>query len=314
MKNEISSTPQPTFSISSTNSYEEDSDDRAAKNTACKKYRCRVILGLTTIVILISVLSVVAFLVTRRHPSASTVTSNNQSNSIRGNSTDKKNRTNHKHKTQNPKPTITLSDQVETVIRSAAWWWDGSESDNPDSYHSKAMEWLKQDIDFQNFTHKEKIASKTNEKLHRRWTTRYALACLYYSTNAVRHVYTQLDIGLGIIHPWKNNTNWLSHHTSECQWFGITCEQETKPSRRLGNTLSNGGGGDDDDDDDTHDQDSHLVVTKVELPNNRLTGSFPREVTLLSNLKTLDLYRNWIWNSGKEGNSWLGYLTSMEYL
>jgi hypothetical protein len=37
-------------------------------------------------------------------------------------------------------------------------------------------------------------------------------------------------------------------------------------------------------------------------------------VTLLTNLKRIDLFDNVIYNSGDEGNAWFGEMTSLEYL
>jgi hypothetical protein len=164
--------------------------------------------------------------------------------------------------------------------------------------------WLKEDAHLDAFKIEEATTLQKAE-LHRRWKTRFALACVYFSTFAIRHSYTDWEWGVGHIYQWYHYTNWLSHEKSECEWFGVTCERKIQPSRRLGQNYSGEG---------TSYTDTHRVVTKLELPNNRLTGSFPREVTLLSNLKTLDLYHNWIWNSGEEGNSWLGSMTSLEYL
>jgi hypothetical protein len=252
------------------------------------------------LIILLSI-CVTLFLTVGRHD---TQASTNEDSSKRGTSSPKiVTKYRSSSPSSSPSKIHTIEDQIEDVIRSAAWWWSGTEWKDPNSYNSKAIRWLKADVG-KGFT-MEQYTKDDMDSLHSLWKTRYALACVYYSTYAVQHVYTHLDIGFGIIHAWNNDTNWLSHEKSECEWFGITCAKGGKPPRRLGRSSPG---------DDRSDNDTHSVVTKLELPSNKLTGSLPREVTLLSNLKTLDLYQNWIWNSGEEGNSWLGSMTSLEYL
>lgn len=61
---------------------------------------------------------------------------------------------------------------------------------------------------------------------------------------------------------WANKSGWLGKAGTECQWFGITC-------------LNN-----------TH-------ITKLVLPNNRLSGKIPNKVSLLlSHLEELNLSDN----------------------
>jgi hypothetical protein len=290
MKSENLPSINPTFSAGSSNSCDEESDDVASKFD-CHTYRYRII---PCLVILIVVTCVATILSVTSH-STESAKSAQQSNSMGGD--DKKNH-------NNSIPWSSIEDEVDSVIRSAVWWSDGSEFEDPDTYYSKALMWFKEDVQLHVSTNVDTMTMQ-KEELHRRWTTRFALACVYYSTFAIRHSYTDWQWGEGHIYPWYNHTNWLSHEKSECEWFGVTCERKIQPSRRLGKYQSGV---------DMNDKGCYHVVTKLELPNNKLTGSFPREVTLLSNLKTLDLYHNWIWNSGEEGNSWLGSMTSLEYL
>jgi hypothetical protein len=176
-------------------------------------------------------------------------------------------------------PTISVPDYVEQVILSVSIF-GGSEFDDSQSYQSRALKWLQAD------------ATDENGQLRmsdRRLVQRYALACIYFATNAVPHAYTDLEFGLGWVDPWLKTTGWLSP-SSACEWYGITCGAPSPSSS------------------------NKLYVVEIKLNENRLTGSFPREVTLLTHIKLIDLYDNWLWNKGEEGNAWLGDMVSLEYL
>jgi DNA-binding SARP family transcriptional activator len=58
---------------------------------------------------------------------------------------------------------------------------------------------------------------------------------------------------------WKDSSGWLSDSTP-CSWFGVTCNKGT--------------------------------VTELDLPENDLSGSIPREISLLTNLSVLNLEFN----------------------
>jgi hypothetical protein len=61
---------------------------------------------------------------------------------------------------------------------------------------------------------------------------------------------------------WYNNTGWLSNDTSYCSWFGITCDDDGS-------------------------------VTRLDLRNNNLTGSFPDFwITALLHIQSLDFGKN----------------------
>jgi hypothetical protein len=102
----------------------------------------------------------------------------------------------------------TVSDAVDTLIRSVAIF-GGAEFDALNSYQSKALRWLKRDAFGKSWSDSRLIQ-------------RYALACVYFSTNSVRHVWTDYEFGDGVIHPWYNETKWLSS-SSECEWFRVGC-------------------------------------------------------------------------------------------
>jgi hypothetical protein len=93
---------------------------------------------------------------------------------------------------------------------------------------------------------------------------------------------TDKEFGTNVILPWTAATNWVTD-SDECNWFGITCESEK--------------------------------VVSLVLFGNRLSGSFPAEVTLLKDtLTSLDISHNLVHNEGDEGNAWLGDLTNIRYL
>jgi hypothetical protein len=112
---------------------------------------------------------------------------------------------------------------------------------------------------------------------------RYALACIYYATFAVRTQFTDAILG-GPVQPpgWFRSDNWVTD-ADECTWFGITCA--------AGN------------------------VAAIELFSNRLTGTFPAETIIMANsLIRMDLFNNVVWNPGDANNAWLGQLSNIEFL
>jgi hypothetical protein len=68
---------------------------------------------------------------------------------------------------------------------------------DPDSLASKALEWLEETHDEENFD---------NERLQQR----FALACLYLSTSS---------------QGWKNKHGWLNRG-NECNWYGVLCKHQ----------------------------------------------------------------------------------------
>jgi hypothetical protein len=85
--------------------------------------------------------------------------------------------------------------------------------------------------------------------------TRYALAVLYYSTNAIAHEYEENP------KTWLNANLWLSN-SHACEWQGVVCNER-------------------------------LHVTAVKLERNSLSGSLPKELVILAEkLESLDLTSN----------------------
>jgi hypothetical protein len=112
---------------------------------------------------------------------------------------------------------------------------------------------------------------------------RYALACIFYSTNQIEHEYTLTVLGDTPLEPWTNAENWISG-VSACDWFGVDCDFE-----------------------------GH--VTLIDLASNNLSGSIPNEIALLKDsLNYLGLVDNLIYNEGDEGLAWIGELTQVRDL
>jgi len=112
----------------------------------------------------------------------------------------------------------------------------------------------------------------------------YALLCIYFATNAMETDITNNIFGVGPPPSWKDSHLWTSNNIPPCSgWYGIVCGDNRR-------------------------------VTGIKLYKNGLTGSFPKEVTLINSLKFLDIAKNDIWNRGDEGNMWLGDLGDIEYL
>lgn len=112
---------------------------------------------------------------------------------------------------------------------------------------------------------------------------RYALACFYFATNGVRTKWTDEVYGFGGVPPWIDDTGWLDYE-NECDWYGISCNHDGR-------------------------------VIGISLTTNRVTGSVPSELSLLAqSLLKIDLFNNHIYNSGSEGNHWLGQLSNLQKL
>jgi len=76
---------------------------------------------------------------------------------------------------------------------------------------------------------------------------RYILCVLYLGTNG--------DF-------WKEKCNWLNAERSECDWFGITCNNENN------------------------------IIERIDLSENNVTGTLPNEISSLSNLVALNMSYN----------------------
>lgn len=111
---------------------------------------------------------------------------------------------------------------------------------------------------------------------------RYALASIFYATNKVETRYTVVRFEGLELGPWADSTGWVQAE-DECTWKGIVCDEQG-------------------------------WVTELNLGSNVLSGTFPEETKLLKNLLVLDVAGNHCFNSGSEGNDWLGEMTTLQYL
>lgn len=96
---------------------------------------------------------------------------------------------------------------------------------------------------------------------HTRSVQRYAMACLYYATNAVPNPYIAKP------RPWVSAYLWLSQ-SHVCEWKGITCNSANK-------------------------------IESINMERNNLSGFIPPELGMISStLLTLDLTSNSIYMEG----------------
>jgi myosin heavy subunit len=95
---------------------------------------------------------------------------------------------------------------------------DGTEFDDPESYQSKAYTWLQADPALGGYSEERTLQ-------------RYAVACIYYATYAVRTLITDIVNESEEIPPgWKFTTGWLSNQT-ECDWLGLVCDEGDRVSQ-----------------------------------------------------------------------------------
>jgi Leucine-rich repeat (LRR) protein len=95
---------------------------------------------------------------------------------------------------------------------------------------------------------------------------RYALACFYYSTFLKPHTFLTSPTG------WTSQEKWITDE-SECAWEGIACNTDGQ-------------------------------VISILLPKHSLSGSFPMEVALLTNLLELDITSNSVYMEGDMHAVW----------
>jgi len=151
---------------------------------------------------------------------------------------------------------VTKEDLVENKIAI----YGGTEFENKNSFQSKAL-----DVLIENGVSADDDPSTVNgaQKL----AQRYALLCMYYSTNGVRTDVTDAQFGYGTTPRWHNKNvpapwkfQWLD---DECDWSGVSC-------------------------------DAFGLVKRIELVNHLLTGFLPMELELLNGgpIEVLDFSDN----------------------
>ena len=162
----------------------------------------------------------------------------------------------------------------------------GDEFDSPNTYQSRALQYVD-----------DTLGLSLNDD---DFVVYYALACLFYSTNAVHNKHTVSAFGLDFqLAGWTNTDGWLSVSTTavndqgvtvnvpvnKCNWHGITCDEQDR-------------------------------VVSVELFSNNLTGNFPPEIQHLgSTLQVIDVYDNqFLATEGDDGNDWMGKMPALRNL
>jgi hypothetical protein len=122
----------------------------------------------------------------------------------------------------------------------------------------------------------DSLSGKSNDQ----YKTYFSLACIYYASNGVANKWTELG---AVIPSWISSQNWATNN-DYCSWYGITCTDG--------------------------------LVTKIDLANNRLYGTWAPEVQMLkSSLQTIDLYNNfYLAADGDAGHSWIAQMTNLREL
>lgn len=162
--------------------------------------------------------------------------------------------------------------EMKRILQSASPY-GGLELDDPTTYQHKAFQWI-----LNNPVHDAFIMSAKERLLQR-----YALACIYYSTFQASNAWLNQNFGTEALFGWKNSRGWLVFN-HECDWFGITCDDE-----------------------------GH--VTDIDLGTNDLAGALPSELAYLANsLVSLNVEGNYCFNQGEAEHDFLGKLTNLRFL
>lgn len=133
---------------------------------------------------------------------------------------------------------------------------------NPNSPQSKAFQWLLDD---------PSLSTYPDWRIQQR----LALATFYYSTNGRR---------------WLNNTRWMSYDQGECFWYNVFDETTTR--RNLQGNPAILFASDPRVSEDPHVCNQDGTYRQLRLPNNNLRGSIPKEIALLTSLKSMLLFAN----------------------
>mmetsp|Transcript_20561 Transcript_20561/g.43084 ORF Transcript_20561/g.43084 Transcript_20561/m.43084 type:complete len:499 (-) Transcript_20561:158-1654(-) len=172
------------------------------------------------------------------------------------------------------RPTRSHSSVELMLIQNNYTVWGGIEFYTAeDSYWNKALQFVEATDDSNSFPD---------------WRTaqRYALACIFYSTNGVSTDYTNSLFSAAMhgftfdwLHTWQLTNP--AHQDDECSWYGVVCNANNE-------------------------------VTELNLKANWLTGSFPAETKILaSSLEVLDLEFNLLSNRDTEQLWWIAYLNNL---
>lgn len=125
--------------------------------------------------------------------------------------------------------------------------------DSPESPQARALNWVAASEQYDRYDDDQRLQ-------------RYALACFFYATYAVRNAYVTQQV------PWTTAEKWLSEE-HECDWEGITCSDSSANGNR--------------------------VVTHIQLEEHRISGTIPLDLVLLrESLTSLVLTNNLIFMEG----------------
>eukprot|EP00534_Pseudo-nitzschia_fraudulenta_P001994 CAMPEP_0201120044 /NCGR_PEP_ID=MMETSP0850-20130426/4141_1 /ASSEMBLY_ACC=CAM_ASM_000622 /TAXON_ID=183588 /ORGANISM="Pseudo-nitzschia fraudulenta, Strain WWA7" /LENGTH=413 /DNA_ID=CAMNT_0047386023 /DNA_START=277 /DNA_END=1518 /DNA_ORIENTATION=- len=152
----------------------------------------------------------------------------------------------------------------------------GTEFDDSESYQSKALKTLVENGIAIHDDPSSNSNSNSNHFQKQKLAQRYALLCLYYSTNGVRTDVTDEQFGYGTTPRWHNKdvpSPWkFQWEDDECDWSGVVCDRNDV----RGESTFRG------------------LVERIELVNHLLTGYLPEELKLLNGgpIRVLDFSDN----------------------
>jgi len=167
---------------------------------------------------------------------------------------------------------IVIHSMVDAMLRESSIY-GGRELDDPDSYQVQAKLWLEAFP----YAPKENNGDGTGMTHMEHLLQRYALACIYLTTNRAPNAYTG-----EYVTGWTGESGWMQDG-DECSWQGVSCTSEGR-------------------------------ITVLNFQGNNLTGKFPPEIVhLKDSLQVLDLHDNPVHNYGQD-NNFLEELTNLRYL
>jgi len=147
----------------------------------------------------------------------------------------------------------------------------------------KAAEWM---ADVDELSKDYNIFANENEE---KWIQRYRVVLLYYATNG-----PQWDIcGENSVSCAERYGDWLLPTESECEWFGIGCDENLNiiSLTTIGDNQFRGNNWEGQVPEELYDL---TTLKSLSIHGNKLSGTISTSITKLSNLATLNLHSNYL--------------------